>query len=899
MDSPPAAISNHRPPRKLAALLAVLALGVVLLWLMRATLVAWLAESVLNAKGLGPADVEVVSLDSGHAALALRGSALGSIAHLDLDYGLGPGLGFKLERVRVVGAALQLAWRDGQLFPALASSDTSSPTATPAMHIELVDVRVNLRLGAALIVAAVSGQIDSAVPGNTQLDIALFAAQGRLHGSLSAATTAAGGVDGKLVVDDGELAQGAVAAKGLAGQMQLHINAQGLQQLDGQFTVQQLVSARQSLGGGSLTIAQQTGEVRALGVAFKPLHLSLHSQPDVSSGTAAFTLDGTLDAGLLAALLPALKAAAGQLEIHAHGVTPPAPTSARDWLHAGHVEAEFKAALSALDVPAYAQVAHLAATLSCRLGDERLSCTSTDGIHLTDLVLASRLAADDSALAGASSAALDPSAGAPLFALSADDHGAQLAVSGELGLHTPRLALRAPLSAHINVTNDDAANATALTGRYDVRGTLAIERPAGQPWLAPEFAFNGDYSAARDSHALLAARLLDGQLNLASQGWTANALRGSYTAADSSVVKLVIGAVRSTRTPAVLAPLSAELDARITPTEVRGSGKLRDAGKQLELSLSARHQRANGQGQASLSLQPLVLTGADQLRALAPALAQSLSDARGEISASASAQWGKDKAQSQLSLRLKDIALAAPGFKLAHLNAALELDDLAPLHSAGAQALSATFELPALKSVPLELRFSVAKQRLRLEHARAEVFGGAFVTNDGEIDIASGASRIDLGVENIDLASAFLVLNLEQLKGSGRLSGRLPLRFEGGHIAVEQGQLQSSGAGVVQIGANALTDKLQSYGKDVELAFRALSDFHYQSLVISADKALHGPGKAMFHLQGNNPAVMQGQPFNFNISLETDFDYLAALLLQLSGVTNSALGWGAGEMIKH
>ena len=59
-----------------------------------------------------------------------------------------------------------------------------------------------------------------------------------------------------------------------------------------------------------------------------------------------------------------------------------------------------------------------------------------------------------------------------------------------------------------------------------------------------------------------------------------------------------------------------------------------------------------------------------------------------------------------------------------------------------------------------------------------------------------------------------------------------------------------------------------------------------------------GAGKALFHLEGESPAVMSGQPFVFNISLETDFDYLAALLLQLSGITSSALGWGAGELLK-
>ena len=390
-----------------------------------------------------------------------------------------------------------------------------------------------------------------------------------------------------------------------------------------------------------------------------------------------------------------------------------------------------------------------------------------------------------------------------------------------------------------------------------------------------------------------------GQLELPRQGWAAQSLSATYTAARTATLTLDIGELRSTRQPALLAPLKAGLSAHIASDTARLAAHLADASGRIDIKLDATHQRRSGSGEATLVMRPLVLAGADGLRDMSPALAAGVSAASGEITAEGGAQWGTGPLRSQLALRLQDIALATPAFKVAALNARLNLDSLAPLHSAAGQTLSATFELPALQGVPLDLRFSVADKRLRLEHARAEVFNGAFETDDGAVDIASGASHIDLRVVDVDLASVFTVLNLEQMKGSGRVSGRLPLRFEGGHLAVEQGRMQASGPGVVQIGASALTDQLQSYGKDVDLAFRALSDFHYQSLAISADKPLLGAGKALFHMQGNNPAVMDGQPFIFNISLETDFDYLARLLLQLSGITSSALGWGAGEMLKQ
>jgi hypothetical protein len=176
------------------------------------------------------------------------------------------------------------------------------------------------------------------------------------------------------------------------------------------------------------------------------------------------------------------------------------------------------------------------------------------------------------------------------------------------------------------------------------------------------------------------------------------------------------------------------------------------------------------------------------------------------------------------------------------------------------------------------------------------VFDGEFSTDNAEIDASTGDGRIDLKISDINLATAFTVLDLEQLKGTGRIGGLLPLRIKDGKVAVESGHLESSVPGTVQVGVQGLADQLKSYGENVDLAFRALTDFHYDRMVIDAGKPFSGAGKATFRLEGNNPAVMEGQPFVFNISLETDFDYLTKLLLELSGAANTALGWGAREL---
>ena len=60
---------------------------------------------------------------------------------------------------------------------------------------------------------------------------------------------------------------------------------------------------------------------------------------------------------------------------------------------------------------------------------------------------------------------------------------------------------------------------------------------------------------------------------------------------------------------------------------------------------------------------------------------------------------------------------------------------------------------------------------------------------------------------------------------------------------------------------------------------RALENFQYRDLAITLDKPPEGETLVTLKLFGQNPAVLDGQPFDLNLSLETD---LAPLLLALS-----------------
>ena len=887
-----------------AAVSAVLVLAALLLWVARATLAAWAMERVMDEQGLCPCQVEVVSLGLSRGVLSLHRSALGSIAHIAIDYRVTDNVGVVIDRLRIDGARLALAWRDGKLTPAIAVGGGTSSGAgvLPVARIEVVNSSVSLTIDTTVVVADLAGTLVRDPQLVANFDLAVQAPQGQLHSNFTARAVDDGAIEGLFAVSAGDVTFGSLAAKGMVGKVRAVVGAQGLTELDGKFTVQALNTATQAWGAGVVSMTKAHDAGLSLAMQFTPLRLALHSDAVSFTSGAPFAFNGTLDARVLRGVLPGLSIDAGQIAFAGGGTTPNKSTDLRELLTSARLHVELDAAITDVVRTDNTRIAHIAADLACALADGVLVCRSPRGVQLDGITLPATVVAADSALAHISAVRLSATNGAPLIALTATKGTDKLSLTTTLLLQAPTLAIRGPLAAEIMLdAPSPAAESQPLlrAGRFVARGKLVLDRSLGLESISLDVALDGRFTIAPHSGALVAAILEHGRLELPTQGWAAHGVSGRYSAGDTQHLKLSVAAIRNTREPALVAPLRAELDARIGAREISFVADLRDGTGLIDATVTGRHARLSGQGEAILRAQPIVFTDAAALRELSPALAARGFKVRGTLTTGGRTHWGDGPARNTLSLALQAFALDGPNFKASAVNGELQLDSLAPLHSEPGQHLNGVLELPTLKRVPFALRFGLDADKLLVEHARAELFDGAFETTAAQIDLKSAAMRVDLRVVDIELESAFMVLNLEQLKGSGRIAGLLPLRLEGGHLAVAAGHLAATGPGRVQIGASGVTDQLKSYGADVDLAFRVLSDFHYQRLRIDADKTLLGAGKALFHLEGDNPAVMTGQPFVFNISLETDFDYLAKLLLELSGATNRALGWGAGEIIKR
>lgn len=78
-------------------------------------------------------------------------------------------------------------------------------------------------------------------------------------------------------------------------------------------------------------------------------------------------------------------------------------------------------------------------------------------------------------------------------------------------------------------------------------------------------------------------------------------------------------------------------------------------------------------------------------------------------------------------------------------------------------------------------------------------------------------------------------------------------------------------------------------GDAVALMLDALEDFHYNDLSLTLNKPVAGDTRITLHLEGANPTVLEGHPFDLNISLTGDADPLLAAFFAGRQLSNDLL----------
>ena len=179
----------------------------------------------------------------------------------------------------------------------------------------------------------------------------------------------------------------------------------------------------------------------------------------------------------------------------------------------------------------------------------------------------------------------------------------------------------------------------------------------------------------------------------------------------------------------------------------------------------------------------------------------------------------------------------------------------------------------------------VTSDRLLLDHLQARLLGGSArlaqptslrLTEQG----AEGTLAFDLA--EIDLAEV-LALEGEQIRATGRLTGRVPVTLDGDQVRVVDARLRAAEPG----GHIALDPEYSRAAAQpgLDFALRALEDFRYSKLDATVQYEPNGDLAAAVRLEGRNPEIERGRPIHYNLNIGENVPILLESLRLQDAVT--------------
>ncbi len=440
--------------------------------------------------------------------------------------------------------------------------------------------------------------------------------------------------------------------------------------------------------------------------------------------------------------------------------------------------------------------------------------------------------------------------------------------------------------AHVTVTTGDRRVEATLSAHLALDGGLVSARDVAADVLLPvagaprvlHLAAAG-LTAAPHVPPLPLLSLRQGSMTVDGTAWRASGIDGTLTSSvDRLALVTSIAELTSLQQPPLLAALRLSGEAHLAGGTVEATlNATTVVHSRLLIEATARYELASASGSMVLTVPPVAFSPSGfQPHDLVPALPPIATNFAGSLGLAGSITWRDGTVAPNLLLRLDNLSFAADAAQVRALTGAITFTKLWPPATAPRQALSATIEVPRMPEAKVSLRGQLTgKPALIIEELAVVLAGGEIAATPVTIDPATLALATTLRVSHLDLAELTKLLAIDGLGGTGVLDGDIPLNLANHKLAVHAGKLAANGPGVLRYQPQNLPPQIAAAGQSVDLALKALSDFHYGRLSLDLDKSADGEGTVVLHMEGNNPALMSGQPFNFNIRVESNFDRLA------------------------
>lgn len=217
-----------------------------------------------------------------------------------------------------------------------------------------------------------------------------------------------------------------------------------------------------------------------------------------------------------------------------------------------------------------------------------------------------------------------------------------------------------------------------------------------------------------------------------------------------------------------------------------------------------------------------------------------------------------------LTVGLADVDAAYGTTGLRKINGVVRLTGFTPPSSPSNELVAAELDM-GLPFQDLVLRFRFdGEGHFVLERASMRLADGDISTGPATIPLAGFDSiPLTLEVQGLDLSQLARLTPVDDLAMTGRVNGTVPMIITPGAVRIDAARLAAVAPGVVQYGGEALPEGMQS----VDLAKQALRNFEYSDLSMDVNGGTADDMTLDLRLEGSNPEVLDGYPFQLNLSV--------------------------------
>ena len=150
---------------------------------------------------------------------------------------------------------------------------------------------------------------------------------------------------------------------------------------------------------------------------------------------------------------------------------------------------------------------------------------------------------------------------------------------------------------------------------------------------------------------------------------------------------------------------------------------------------------------------------------------------------------------------------------------------------------------------------------IELDDLQAEFFGGQLSADHIRIS-PEGLNDTQIKMTDIDFGQILEYIDVDGLRGTGKLDISLPAGSQGSSLYVRNGVFRANGPGILSYSESLSATAAENIG------LSALENFHYSELDGTIDYQPDGSYQLMIHLAGSNPDLYDGYPIALNLNID-------------------------------